>query len=442
MIRTSLLKTAALGLVLAMMMSIPASAQEPATRKDEAFRALREKNFALAISICLEELSRRPEDYEFNFCLALAYAFSGEWDKGLSRAEGLLCLHSGNVDVTLLRARLLSWKKDYAGAEAGYRQVLSSSPENVEARVGLAELAAWRGRLAEAANLYLRILEERPDDPDLHFRIGRAYAGLGNYEKARAHFRAAVRLNPENPDYASALNLAAASRTKRNEIRYDYQAESFSDDRKGYRDHQLSLELQMPKDIGPLILSFHRTRRFDRGDSQYGLESYPSLWRNAYAHVSLFSSSPAVHFPRTVYRAEVYQGFSSTELSLGYARYLFADKSASLLSGSVGLYAGHILATLRLYLSSDETGKTFSWVLQARHYFSDDDYLFLAYGQGSRPFDLVTYEDILVRKSQVLWAGFNWRLFGKVRLRGQITYQNEKKGLDRTTVFLSTGYWF
>ena len=78
--------------------------------------------------------------------------------------------------------------------------------------------------------------------------------------------------------------------------------------------------------------------------------------------------------------------------------------------------------------------------MNVRKYFSKDNYLALGYGRGSRPFDIITDEDVRVKNSWVLFAEGDWFFLNKIRLKIQFMHRSEKEGLMRNSVFLATGY--
>ncbi len=407
--------------------------------QDEALRALRANDFESAIRICLARLQSDPDNYDLNFLLSRGYAYAGKWTEALGLLNTLARSHPGNTDVLLFRARVESWKKNYSEAERGYREVLDLHPGDVEALIGLAEVASWQGRYAEAISTYDQACAQDPANPDIHFRIGRVYRWSGNYDKARQSFRAALKLDPQNSDYKRALKTATPRFQDKIEFRYEHQVENFSDGRGSYLDQRLALRLRLMP-LGPLVLKANQTTRFDERDQQLEVEFYPRLWTKAYAYIDVAISSNALYYPESSYLAEIYQGLlSSVEISLGYRRMNFAAAPVSIYHGSVGYYAGRYYPYIRWYYTPGERGNVFSWTVNLRRYFSEVSYLYIGYGRGSRPFDIVTDEDLLVEQSSVFLAGFDWYVLDRIKL--QFVYSLRDEGdLRRNTFFLGTGY--
>jgi YaiO family outer membrane protein len=425
-------------------MTIGARGQAGADRDaalKKASAALQSQGFAEAIKICKEQLSSTPDDYEFNFLLARAYSYSGDWENAQRAVDKLLANNPENTDVLLLGARLKFWRNDLRGAEEGYGRVLRLRPGDAEALMGLADVAAFEGRWNDALGIYQKIIQLHPEAAEAYFKLGRFYQGQGDYQKARENFQKAVSLDPANADYRNVLNAASARLPKRFELRYQYKIESFNDERDNYLSQQLLLQFQLPRKIGPLLLKYNHTQRFQEGDSQYGLEFYPKLWSKSYGYFDFGYSSQAIHYPRTSYLFELYQGLlTSAELSLGYWHLNFPDSSVSIYMGSSAYYFGNYYAVLRWYYNPGQENRSFSWMAQIRRYFSDENYIYLGYGGGSRPFEIMTVQDLWVQQSWIFLSGLAWYVLDKIRLEFHFSRIEDANGPRRNTFFVTTGY--
>lgn len=406
--------------------------------------AIRENKFVQAIEMCQTELRQDPENYDFNFLLSQAYAFSGKWNEALVLLNGLVVRFPQNIDVLLLRARIESWKKNYRRAEAGYKKVLAISPGNLEALTGLAEISSWKGDYNRAIILYEQIAKRQDEQraaglADTMFRLGRVHMWSGNYDKAREYFGRAFQLEPENREYSRALKAATPRWQDKYEVRYERQIESFSDGRSDYVDDRLAVQVRL-RQPGPLILKADRTKRFKRQDYQMEMEFYPRLWDRAYAYLNASYSPKAIHFPEYSFLAEVYQAiFSAWDVSLGFRKMGFAFNPVDLYIGSLGFYFGNQIAFFRWYYAPDSEGHDFSWTVNFRRYFSATNYLYIGYGQGSRPFDIVTLEDYEVGSCHIFFAGLDWVLWERLRLQANYTHRDEGQ-LNRNLFFLSAGF--
>jgi Flp pilus assembly protein TadD len=64
-------------------------------------------------------------------------------------------------------------RKEFADAEAEYKQVLALDPHSTEAAIGLTNIYMKSGRLGDAEPLLRKLSAERPDDASLHLQLGR-----------------------------------------------------------------------------------------------------------------------------------------------------------------------------------------------------------------------------------------------------------------------------
>jgi len=409
--------------------------------KDQALQAIRSRKYDQAITICLEQLSSNPSDSDYNFMLAQAYAYSEQWQMALDSLEKMMAVHPENMDALLLWSRVQSWKKEYETAMMGYAKVLQTDPGNIEAMIGMADTASWAGDYEEAIKVYKNILRLEPSNPDLYHRLGHVYKWGGNYDKAKENFRMAVQLDPENEDYQRELSASHPQFRNKFEVRYQHRIENFSDQRDDYTDQSFVFLFASPRKKGTFLIKANQTRRLKERDNQFGIAFYPHLWKGSYGFFDLSYSSKALLYPQTSYVAEIYQAFwSSAELSLGYRRMNFEQNPVSIYLGSLGYYLGHFYTYIRWYYSIEKNGNTFSWSFNGRRYFSQDNFVFISFGQGSRPFDAATIDDFFITQSRFFQAGVIWYLFHNIRLEFRIQGTNERDGPDRNAFFLSSGY--
>lgn len=409
--------------------------------KEKALQAIKAEDYQTAINICRNQIASEPDNYEFNFILSRAYAYSRQYQRALDSLNRLLEIYPENLDLLLFRSRVLAWKGDYEGAEMGFRGVLAIEPENREAMMGRAEIASWQKEFADARNKYQEILMLDPNDPDLNFRIGRVCLWEGNYSKARHYYKRACELDPGNVEYRRALKNAHPEFKNNYELRYQFQNQGFSDKRGNYTDHYLIFSFRISPDIGFLHLKYNQTHRYGEQDSQFGIELYPHLWHKAYGYIDFNYSPDAVHFPSTSYIFEVYQSFlHAAEISLGYRRMNFTNEEVSVYLGSVGYYVGNYYPFLRWYYTPEDEGQNFSWFVNVRRYFTKDNYVALGYGQGSKPFEIITIEDVFIQKSWIFLAEWEWYFLERIRLKVQFTHRREQDGPTRNVIFVATGY--
>jgi YaiO family outer membrane protein len=407
---------------------------------DRAQRALRLKDYASAIEICLGLLESAPGDYDVNFLLAQAYARSGDRDKAMERLKKMDTLFPRNSDVILFTARLYTWKGDYTEALSKYRAVLEFAPDNEEALIGTGDIAARRKEFAQAREIFRKVLERNPKSAEAYYHSGLACQWEGNRGLARENFEKAVALAPDNEDYKVFLTRSTPRLQRKFEIRYGHEVEDWSDGRSDFQNDRLALHLDLPRNAGVLILKYNQTHRFGETDRQFGVEAYPRLWSKAYGRVELGYSAKATVYPQLSYLAEVYQGlFSAAEASLGFWRMDFPGRPVTIALGSLGYYWGNYYPYVRLSYGSDEGRRSFSWVINLRRYFSAENYVYLGYGQGTRLLEDLTVQDLMAARSHIVLAGAVWYVFNRIRLEAHFSRIGEPT-LTRNTFQITTGY--
>lgn len=345
-----------------------------------AQRAMKMRDYRAAIEVCLFHLAVTPDDYDLRFLLAQAYAFSDQWNKALKVLSGMKAAEPRNTDVLLMESRVLSWKKRYGQALAGYEEVLRLDPGNEEALIGIADIAAWKEQ--------------------------------GSVPRLR----------------------------DKGEVRYGHTFDGFSDGREAFQSDRLAFHLGLPRGAGPLVVKAGRTLRFGERDFRFGLEAYPRLWPKAYGRFELDVSPKAVHYPGASYLAEAYQGFlSAGEASLGVWHMRFPSRPVTVFLGSLGWYLGSYYPYARFNYSSEQGNGRLSWSLQLRRYFSEESFVYAGYGQGSRPFEDPTLQDLLDVRADIFTAGAAWYVFEKVRVELHYSRTSEP-GLVRNTFQVSAGW--
>ena len=101
-----------------------------------------------------------------------------------------------HLSAGLLRER----RKDFAGAEAEYKQVRALDPRSSEAVIGLTNIYMKSGRIAEAEPLLRQLATDRPDDAGLHLQLGRALAAQGKKDEAIPEIQTALKLSPNDTE--------------------------------------------------------------------------------------------------------------------------------------------------------------------------------------------------------------------------------------------------
>jgi Flp pilus assembly protein TadD len=103
---------------------------------------------------------------------------------------------------------------DLARAEALYRQVLQTDPQQPDALHLLSTTYLRQGKHADAAATLRQLLHLRPEHADAHNNLGIALAGLGKRDEAILSFQQALRLGPPAADTYGNLGLALLERER------------------------------------------------------------------------------------------------------------------------------------------------------------------------------------------------------------------------------------
>lgn len=103
---------------------------------------------------------------------------------------------------------------DLYQAEQGYREILSTQPDHIDALSLLGTLLSTRGAPDEALRLVSRALELDPASPLLYLNLGNVQMARADWEAAMAAFRRAIELAPQQPDAHYNLGNALRSADK------------------------------------------------------------------------------------------------------------------------------------------------------------------------------------------------------------------------------------
>lgn len=420
---------------------------------EKAREAIRQGAFQTAIDICRSFLESNPEDLDLIFVLAQAEAFSGNHDEAMNLCNQILDRKPDYHDAVILKARLHFWKKDYLAARKLLESLLEKQPENYEALKELGRIAEARFEYAKARMIYEKLMQKNlpeKEEAEICWWLGRIYLAENQTAKARELFEKAARLDPENTDYQEAFkNLTEKPRPeversikKRKEVWFQYRLDDYSEQPRAFQAGRLFF-LFRPTSGLTLIPKLGLARYYERTDYLFGIEAYPKLWKKAYACVDLNFSEPAHSFARTSSLVEIYQGLlKNFELSFGYWYMNFPLDNVSIYLTSLGYYHRSYYFLVRGYYTPLKTGKDFSWIAQGRKYFGRENYLYLTFGSGSRPFEINSIGDLAFIHSTMAGAGLKVYLSGRLLLEGHFSWLKEKSGPRRSSLTLTTGYRF
>lgn len=206
-----------------------------------------------------------------------------------------------------------------------------------------------------------------------------------------------------------------------------------------------SLSLGRQTAHGSLIGRANYSDRFATRGVQLEMDAYPRLPGRSYGYLNVGYALSGL-FPTWRFGAEAFTALPAAwEASLGVRDLRFDGSRVTLLTGSVGKYAGNSWYTLRPYLRSREGGLSASASFATRRYFSDaDHYLGASVGYGSTPSDRINPAELERTSSFSLGAEGARRLGARSWSSVSLGYDREELSPDRfrDRVELSTSIRF
>ncbi|MFO0775960.1 MAG: YaiO family outer membrane beta-barrel protein, partial [Nitrospiraceae bacterium] len=241
------------------------------------------------------------------------------------RADETAQSAAADLEQQVVRARELSWQKQYDESIAGYQAVLAKDPQHVEAKQGLADVYYWTGRYAEALPLYQAVYAETKD-PELPSRIQAVKTEMA------VSIRAPIRRASDG------LMIPYRDYLKVGYGHYTY-TNKFPDER--------NLLIEAAKPIGNMTLvgRIEPLNRFGLHDTPLSAELYSPLWRGAWGYIGGSGAFDASFVPVWSLGSEVFQNLGVIaaplaifEASMGYKRMEFKTAGIDLLTPGLTLF--------------------------------------------------------------------------------------------------------
>ncbi|WP_414527024.1 tetratricopeptide repeat protein [Nodularia chucula] len=85
-------------------------------------------------------------------------------------------------------------QKDYQGAEAAFRKVISLNSTNDVVRLLLGDIVKDKGKVEEATELYQEVIASSPKNPDAYLRLANIFIEQNQPEKAKTNLQQAQAL--------------------------------------------------------------------------------------------------------------------------------------------------------------------------------------------------------------------------------------------------------
>ena len=348
---------------------------------------------------CTAAVASASEGFDQRFLAARELALKGQRDAAIAAYSELLALSPGNADVLLGRGRVYAWMGNWPAAEADLVAATSAAPTYADAWSALGDMYRWSDRPQQAVQAYSRWSTLAPDDPAPLVARGNAQRGAGNAAGARADFEAALAKGADPAaikEYLASLEPqivqpgvkppdAVPSGSYLWSASLGIDATEFPSPGFHWIDTVASIRRKF--DTGSVAFEGLTAERFGSHDTAWAIDGYADLWRRAYVNLRFQEGSDAVLFPRTRWRAELFQGVGrGWELSASYDRLEFAS-AVELYGLGVGRYVGNWYVRWRhLYVPGTTTNPSWSNSdrVTVRDYFEGDadNYVEVAGGVG------------------------------------------------------------
>jgi tetratricopeptide (TPR) repeat protein len=152
-----------------------------------------------AVALLSGQRARFSGDVDVQLALASLLADAGRVAEATGVFDDVERRFPGRVDTAFQRGAAFERRKDYARAEAAFREALSRDPAHAPALNYLGYMLAERGeRLDEAIAAIERALEIDPGNPSYQDSLGWAYFKKGQVARAREHVGLAADRLPHN----------------------------------------------------------------------------------------------------------------------------------------------------------------------------------------------------------------------------------------------------
>ncbi len=372
--------------------------------------------------------SAEDPDALFRQALKLSAKETREEARALCRRA--LAIAPGYQEVRVHLARLHAWDGQYDAARAAIAEVLARQPDDVEAHEVLADVEWWAGRPAAALAACDAGLALRPRSVGLLFRKARLLRSGGDQAGALQAALAALEVDPDHQP-SRRLRDDLKELERRSRIGLAVTLDTF--DRSYSPWWLVSVAATHRFDPGTVIVRVNRAERFGDSGYQAELDAYPRLRDGTYAYLNVGGSDAAV-FPALRAGAELYQALpGGFEASLGARHLRFTGSTVTVWTGSLSLYRGDWLLTLRPSLTPGAAGSALSGSLQARYFLDEgDSFLSVTAGFGVSPDQATPTAEILQLRSQRAGLAAQKRL-------GRAVVIGAEAGLERQE--LTSGGW-
>ena len=170
----------------------------------------------LVLTLCVAQGAAQDRQLDWRTQVRV-YCDASDWLSAMKVLEQRISEAPNDMDLTVWRARVLTWSGNIAQAEQEYLAILKISPNDPDVWVGLANVYAREGKHNQALQALDRAVQLDPNRADLRAARGRAMRDAGKRTASRAEFEKALSFDPSSTEAHAGLH--SLRREPRNELR-------------------------------------------------------------------------------------------------------------------------------------------------------------------------------------------------------------------------------
>lgn len=315
------------------------------------------------------------------FMTARKIAFEGDYESARPILQDILVEYPEYSDVRNLLAKTYSWEGKYDEARSHFNQITLTDKNNLEVWIADINNELYDANETVAFSKVNTALEYLPNEPELISLKKKINERLLKQAPPTQEQTVALsRRNKETGNFKNLLGLIS------NVDIFDqvYDARYLA-----------AIEYQYQTKIGKIIPRISYANRFQQTGIQYEIDAYPQIDKRKYLYLNYGFSASNI-FPAHRAGVEMYRMISKTmEMSAGVRYIDFRESTATMITGSLGLYSGNYYFSARPYLTprSDAPMGYAGSILARKYGKTGDNYLGLTLSLGVSP------------ESQQLFAG-------------------------------------
>jgi YaiO family outer membrane protein len=314
--------------------------------------------FVVAVFTGITASSQKVVDADAAFLNARDIAFEGNWDVARDSLENLLEAYPKYTDAKILVAKTYSWNGDYNEARKRFNRITSIEKQQKDAWLAAVRNEMYAKNLNIALGLANKALIHLKNDVELSQLRNKIVFELNKKLPIQDKMKEENREKDKKNQFAVSTDLEVF------DIVFDPM-------------YQTSIEYQRETKYGKVLPRINYAQRFNITGTQFEVDAYPTISKTFHGYVN-YGYSGAIIFPKHRAGMELYAELpKALEVSLG-ARYVnFDDTSATIFTGSFGLYRGNYYVSARPYVSARSDGQI-GWAgnILARKYGRDGNHFF------------------------------------------------------------------